>query len=278
MLLAAWIATHGCASKPPTPPPPAALADAERLAREGARLLAQENWPGAAAWWQRAGSQYQLLNRLDDVALARHNEGLARRALGETPVARGLFESAARLNRQSGQTNAWWRNQLALFQLEVAADPNRALALRKELESRPGLASLPPALSAHWTHETARLDAALGHPDHGVEAARTALRLFEAAGDRPGAGAACLTLARAESAAGHGAEAEAAWRKALTYFEQLGHPRGVAMALTGLGRELIRKGETAAGRALLERARENFKALKLDSAAAELDLNLGPIP
>ncbi len=273
-LLLGWGGT-GCASRPEPPPPPAAVSDANRLAKEAARLLTQENWAGAVAWWERAGRQYQLVNRPDQVALARHNEAVARRAMGESERARELWEESARLNRSSGQTNAWWRNQLALFQLEIESDPARAEARRAALEPRREELGAQPAVAPHWTHECARLLLVQGRVGESLGDARLAVAGFDAVGDGAGAASAWVTVARGHEAAGRFEEATAAWRTSLGLFEVLGHPRGIAVALAGLGARLVADGQATPGRELLERARDNFRALRLEAEARGVEAVLG---
>lgn len=266
-MLGVALVLAGCRSKPVPPAPPAALADADRLAREGARLLAQENWPGAVAWWQRAGQNYRLLNRLELVALARHNEAVARRALGESATARKLWEEAAQLNQSLGRTNDWWRNQLSLFQLEVDVDPDGAGVRRAALESRQGELTGEPGLAAHWAAEEARWHGVRGNAAEAMASATLAVQRFAAVHDRAGEAAAWCTVGRAARQMGRSAEAVAAWRKALALFEGLGHPRGIAAALAGLGGALVQEGNAVEGRGFLAAARDNYLALRRDADA-----------
>lgn len=251
------IVTSGCASRAPEEPPPRALADADRLARQAAQLQAAQNWPGAASWWQRAALQFQMLHQPVPLAVAWHNEAVCRRELGQWEEARTLLEDAAALNERTGQTNAWWRNQLALVQLEATvpdASPvprlNRLLPRRTEPDQ---------PVQAILAHEAAR--SLLGQMD-----AQAALRelagaelLFTRLHDAQGLAAVRLTQARAQVQLGDPVAAEAAWRDALQRFQALGNLPGIALSMAGLGSTLA-DGEDRVGEAewLLSQAIENL--------------------
>ena len=51
-------------------------------------------------------------------AVALHNLAQARRELGSEDEARLQLESASAINQRLGRTNEWWRNQIALLQIE----------------------------------------------------------------------------------------------------------------------------------------------------------------
>lgn len=277
VLLGGW-GGAGCASQKPKPPPPAEVQEADRLARQAARLQADENWAGAAQWWMQAGKQFQLLNRLDQVAMARHNEAMARRELGATAHAHQLLEEAASLNRQTGQMSAWWRNQVALVQLENDTSPVAAARRLASLVEVGAGQEVEPRVRALLAHEEARLRASEGQLDTALAAIDRSAQGFAALGDRAGWAAATVTKAGLLRRQNELAAAATTWREALREYEQLGYPRGVAVALSGLGSTLRAAGETLESTDLLRRAAENFRTLgrEKDALAVEAELKAPP--
>lgn len=255
--------TFGCASRPPEEPPPRALADADRLASQAAQLQAAQNWPGAAAWWQRAALQFQWLHQPIPLAVAWHNEAVCRRELGQWEDARSLLENAASLNQRTGQTNAWWRNQLALVQLESTlpdASPiprlNRLLPRRSEPD--------PPA-QAILAHEAARslLDQQEAHA--ALRELSEAESLFARLNDAQGLAAVRLTQARALLQQGDPVASEAAWRDALRRYQALGNLPGIALAMAGLGTTLAdTENRLDEAEWLLSQAVENLRNLGIE--------------
>ena len=278
LLVALGLGGGGCAgSKKKAAPPPAAVQEADRLARQAARLQAEENWPGAAQWWMQAGKQFELLNRLDQVAMARHNEAMARRELGATAQAHELLEEAARLNRQVGLMSAWWRNQVALLQMENDSSPVAAAQRLASLVEVGAGQEVEPRVRALLAHEEARLRASEGHLDLGILAAERSARGFAALGDRAGWAAATVTRAGLLKRDNQLPAAVAAWREALREYEQLGYPRGVAVALFGLGSTLRAAGDSLEAADLLRRAADNFRTLGRDKDAEAVEAELKAI-
>lgn len=271
---AALLGSVGCAGSKAPKPPPAAVVEADRLARQAARLQAEENWAGAAQWWMQAGQQFQLLNRPDQVAMARHNEAMARRELGEVRRARELLEEAASLNRQAGLMPIWWRNQVALLQLENDSSPVAAAQRLLSLAEVGQGQDIEPRVRALLAHEEARLRATEGHLDLALVAVDRSAQGFAAVGDRAGWAAATVTRAGFLRRSGQLPAAATAWREALLEYETLGYPRGIAVALFGLGSTLKASGQTAEAAELLRRAAGNFRTLgrEKDAVAAEAEL------
>lgn len=258
------LAWAGCASSPPPPTKPAAVAEAERVATQAARFLAEGNWQGAAVWWKRAGEQYALLNLAPKSALAWHNEGLARRALGEWETARTLWERAAESNVRSGLTNAWWRNQLALLQGERERDAAAARVRAQPLVDR--RATLTDVwLSALLDHELAALELVEDRASEALEKVQRAERVFGSLGDRTAQAASLILRAQVLRRLGRSEDSEAAWRSALAAYGQLGDPPGVAVALAGLGSLLATlEGRAAEAEGLLAQAEANLGGLRRD--------------
>ncbi len=268
-----FVAT-GCAGRPPAPPPPRAIAEAQRIAQQAGELQAAENWAGAAEWWGRAGAQAELLNQVADIALARHNEGVCRRILGQLTEARALFESAAQMNAALELTNAWWRNQVGLLQVDYALGPSPDLASTRLAELLPRAAELEPdpPLAGVFALEVARLRLREDRPAEALAAANEATRHFTRATDPAGGASVLVTTARILEAQGNPAAAERTWRQALASFEALGHPRGVAFSLAGLGSLLATQPERAPEAAkLLRRAADNLRQLRLEPEARDAE-------
>jgi tetratricopeptide (TPR) repeat protein len=269
-----------CATKP-QPSQPETLEVAERFARQATSVQAAEDWSAAAAAWERSARHFQLLNQLTNLSVAWHNEGVARRELGQLDKSRQLLEKAAKLNDALGQTNAWWRNQIALLQLEQMTAPQSA-AQRLTLIQGARLSPTDPELVALLAHEEGRLAVARGDLDRAATALARAESTFASIHNLRGQAAVHVTLARLLREKGDLDGSERAWRAALEQYEQLAYPRGITVAMAGLGSCLAARGDDLAEAAsLLERAVENFRSLGLEreavAAAAELDSVTGRI-
>lgn len=277
LALAATLA--GCSSNPPPPPKPKAVADADRLTTQATRLQNEENWPGAAQLWQRAARQFQLLNRPSDLALARHNEAICRIALQEIQPARQLLQQAADSNRQLGRTHDWWRNQIALLQIDNASAPSAALERLHQLQPRLPEIQSQPFLLGLFQHETARASLANALPtSESLAAADQALASFQQTHNPAAQAAVRMTRARILHRDRQWLAAVSEWRQALTTFEQLGHPRAVALCLAGLGTSLAQTESTQAeAQVILGRALENLATLHQHADAQAVRQTLSAI-
>jgi tetratricopeptide (TPR) repeat protein len=257
----------GCRTPPPPPPVPSAIQDAMRLAQQAAKLQEANQWPAASAWWERAARQFQLLNDGTNLAVAYHNQAACQQALGRSKEAAGLLEQAARLNEQLSLTQAWWRNQLALVQLESTVAPNRAQFRIDQLNARiPGPNDAPSR--ALLAHETARARWRADHAEAALADLDAATRAFQEAHDLLGQAAVDVTRAQCLERLKRLDEAETAWRAALAIFEARGQVRGIATALAGLGNCLATQGRhPTEASALLRRSAENFEALGMREEA-----------
>ncbi len=260
LLLAVAFLVAGCAGKP-APSPPPTIRDAERFERQAADLQAQGNWTAAAAAWERAAQQFQLLNNLPRLAVAWHNLAICLRVMGEFEQAHALLEQAADLNARLGETNALWRNQITLVQIENTIAPERAaerLQLLETLGDGPG----DPRLEAVLQQERARSALAAGDVSRSLEWASLARSAFAALGDIHGEAAAGVTEARALEAMGLLREAEARWRRSLELYESMGDLRGITVSLAGLGQCLLSIGEDPElAQEMISRAEENMRLL-----------------
>lgn len=262
----------GCASKssPPAPAKAKAWVEADRLSRQAARLQSEGDWNGALAWWDRAALQFQLLNDRTNLAMAWHNQGMARRALGRTDEAIADLERAARVNAELGLTESWWRNQIGLLQVANDVQSPRLGELLGELDRRTGRPE-SGQLGAILSHERARAWMAMGRLEEARVEAERAVTGFDAIADRAGKAAARVTLAKTLRRLGQFGEAEAVWRGVLAEFEAMGDPRGVAVSLAGLGGCLAEGGgDTRVAADLLKRAEENYLALGWKGEAGKL--------
>lgn len=260
-----WVASlglvlAGCSSTAPPAPLPAARAQAMRLAADAAQLSAAENWPAAVRQWQVAADHYSLLNDPTNEAVAWHNLGQARRESGERTLAREAFEKAATMNQAYCQTDAWWRNQLALVQVDSDLDDTNAVTRRlTDLSARP----VPPDLEGYFANEQARDRIRQGNAPSASVALDRAWHAFER--DRDEAGLAAVAVNRAElfTRLSQYPAALAAWRQARLRYETLADPHAIAFTLLGEGETLLAaRDDLARAERLLRQAARNFATLR----------------
>jgi len=238
-------------------------------------LQANGDWNGALAWWERAARQYQLLNDRTHLAMAWHNLGSVHRALGQTKEATAELERAAALNADLGQTNAWWRNQIALLQVANDASQPGVVDVLVRLDQQPGRPT-DGTLGAVLAQERARAWMATGRLPEALGEAERAVAEFAKGGDRAGKAAARVTVAKILRRLGRFGEASRVWRQVLPEFEAMGDPRGVAVSLAGWGGCLAAEGQDPALAAdLLKRAEANYRSLGLSREAEALADEIG---
>jgi hypothetical protein len=89
-----------------------------------------------------AADRFSLLNDRAREAVALHNLAQAEREMDDTTNALKHLTQAASLNERAGRTNAWWRDQIALLQVEAESAQTQALKSRPQLppleEAKPG--------------------------------------------------------------------------------------------------------------------------------------------
>ncbi|MBL9135702.1 MAG: tetratricopeptide repeat protein [Verrucomicrobiales bacterium] len=259
----------GCHTAPPPPPVPGTLLEAQRLALQATRLQDASQWAAASVGWQRAARQFQLINDRTNLAVALHHQGICQQALGKPEEAAARLEQASRLNDELGLATPWWRNQIALVQLEASTAPDQAQARLDRLNHRhPGPDdAMSQGLLAH---ETARAKLRHHQPAPALADLALATTRFQEAGATFGQAAVEVTRAQTLEALGRLSEAESAWRSALAVFEAGGQLRGIATAMAGLGNCLAMQGRQAAeAESLLRRSAENFEALGLAPEARQ---------
>lgn len=236
--LAALLVTMilGCRTAPPPPPVPAARQQAQLIAQSALALSQQANWTAAEREWARAADRFAALNDRVQEAVALHNLAQAQRQLGRLLSARDQFERAARINQSTGQTNAWWRNQLALVQLEPDLDPPVSPAPRLDALSALLPALTDPRLRGLFLNDLGRQQLRQGEIPAAETTLRHALETFRAAAWPAGVAAATANLADTQLAQNQFEPAYASWTTALRLFEQAADLQGIALAMEGLGR------------------------------------------
>ena len=260
-----------CSSAPPPPVLPVAVAQANRAAETGRKLSANENWSAAVREWQSAVDRYRLLNDRANEAIALHNLAQADRALGELDRACPLLEQAADLNQQLGRNEEWWRNQIALLQVESLAKQTAALEARFTKLTASPPPDTQPQLQGLFFNELGQWQQRQGDFAKAEETFRRAEQAMTKAGDRSGAAVVLANRARLDEAQHKLPDALEKWGQALARFESLADPPGIAASLAGEGRVLLAAGQNLpAAETCLRRAAENFRLLKKndDRAAA----------
>jgi tetratricopeptide (TPR) repeat protein len=260
----AFVLLPGCSSTKPVAPEPAAVSQARLQADNAAKLTGAGNWTSAARAWQQAAEGYALLNDRANEAIAWHNLAQAQRELGQPASARTWLEQAAALNLDIGRTNEWWRNQIALLQIE--RQNQESAAVEKRLARLTPLANSlsAPELRGLFLNELGLWQMRQNEMVHAEATLRQAEQAFLKANYAPGLAAVLANRAQWALAQGRPIEALALWRSALTRYESLADARGIALCLAGLGRSQL-----AAGTALeqaefnLRRAAENYRRLNL---------------
>jgi tetratricopeptide (TPR) repeat protein len=267
----AWAAFWGvgCSSTRPPVAAPETLRLADQAASEAARHAAARRYEAAAKGWRAAADQYELLNRRGSQAVALHNLAQAERRLGRPMEAAVLLEQAAALNRVLGHETEWWRNQVALLQLEAAAKETETLDSRFA-ELLPRIKTLTdPLTRAHFLNEEGLWEMSRGGLDRAAPRFRDAKRLFEKAADEAGQAAVLGNEAELYEARSDFDAALRAWQSALARYEALGDRRGIAQALAGQGRAWTSMNSNLSeAESLLRRAARHFEMLREPEAAA----------
>lgn len=253
----------GCRSKPPPAPTPPAQEKAQSIARQAAKLSQAENWPAAARQWEKAVDQYALLNNHIGEALALHNLAQAERELGQPEDARLHLERAAALNLEYQQTNAWWRNQIALLQLEAIAD--RGAVLQAHFNKlQPAAAALPNAeVRGLFFNELGQWQGRQKQYPLAMKSLNVAEQAFTEAEYPRGLAAVQANRAQIYLDQAQYTAALREWRQALSTYEALALPEGVSRSLLGLGETLVASGQNL-GEAVeyLRHAARNFRNME----------------
>lgn len=261
-LATALIVLTGCRSKPPPAPAPPAEQQALSLARQAAKLSESENWPSAARQWQKAADQYALLNNPVGEAIALHNLAQAEREMGQFEEAQRRLEQAASLNRENNQTNAWWRNQIALLQIEALTRNDSALESHFMNLITPA-GTLPwPELRGLFYNELGQWQGRQKQYQPALNSLATAEQAFQKADYPRGLAAVLANRAQLHLDQANYTAALNEWRQALDIYEALALPEGVSRTLLGLGETLLAAGQDlSTAEEHLRHAVRNFRTL-----------------
>jgi tetratricopeptide (TPR) repeat protein len=240
----------------------------------------QQNWPAAATEWKKAADQFGLLNDLPRQAIALHNQGQAEQEQSHMDAALRLFESAAALNQKTAQTAEWWRNQIALLQVEAGLS-NRAPELERRFQELASRAKdlHDPSIHGLFQNELGLSNMAKKQWAKAEASFLAAEKDFAESKNATGTAAAQGNRALLAEATDKFATAESLWRSALSQFEKLAQPTGIARSLAGIGRSLLGQQQNLAeAEDLLRRAAENFRLLKLDAERKKALEALSAVP
>jgi tetratricopeptide (TPR) repeat protein len=270
LMLNAELLFLGCSSAKPPKPAPAAVAAADRSATQAAKLSASQNWTAAIIQWQSAVDRYRLLNDRTNEAIGLHNLAEARQHAGDWAQAHELFEAASALNSALKIDEQWWRNQIALLQVEAKSSRTNELARRieeltprfKQLANRSLRALFLNELGL-WHTERADFDAAT--KDFG-----DALQLFAVEKNDPGVATVLANQGLLMERQKNFSAAAQKWNEAQKLFERLAEPKGIAVSMAGHGRALLKaEQDLAQAKDLLRRAERNFRMLRDETRARQ---------
>ena len=244
---------------------------AQRVADQAAAASAQQNWTAAAAQWQKAADQYRLLNDLPGLAVAYHNTGQAHAHLEQWDQAAAALNRAAALNEQLGRHDGWWRDQIALLQLEALTTNSSSLDQRlQQLEPRLNEVG-DQATRGMFFNELGLRQIQQEKFDLALQSFDLAGRAFAAARDNAGLATVQANRGYLDEARLQFADAERNWRQALEQFELLAEPLGITRCLAGLGRSILQQGNNFVAAAdYLQRAQMNYTNLGRPSDAARM--------
>jgi len=265
-LLFAMAFGPGCTSaKPPATAPPA-VSMAGRAAAQAAKLSQNQHWSAAAREWRLAADDFALLNDRAREAIALHNLAQAQRELGQLEDARRLLEQAATLNEKFERTNEWWRNQIALLQLEAQSGQTNSLNARFEQLASPSSRLKDRSLRGLFLNELGLWELRQHHLTKAERAFLQAEEQFQAVHDAPGIATLLANRAQLYEEQKDFPAAINAWRLALSKFEALADPPGITRALAGQGRALLEaQKDLPLSEDLLRQAARNFRTLQAQS-------------
>ena len=253
--------TGGCVSSPPPPPVPLARQQTQLEASAALRLSEAQQWTAAAREWQQVAERSAALDDRVTEAVAWHNCAQARRELGDGPGALALLERAATLNRESSRTNEWWRNQIALLQVESQLDKIRLAERFAQLI--PALTTNAPAeLRGLFLNELGRWQLDRRELPQADVTLRQAEGAFRQGPFPTGLATVLLNEARLEMTRTNFDAALGHWREARAQFEKLANADGIARAYAGEGQALLEAHRDLPGaERALRRAADGFRWL-----------------
>jgi tetratricopeptide (TPR) repeat protein len=245
-----------------------ALDQATRLSEQG------QNWLAAVRAWQLAADRFSLLNDRAGEATALHNLAQAERELDKTEAARRHLEQAAKLNERRGRTNEWWRNQIALLQLESHLDNGEQLKKRLDDLLARSARLHDPVIKGLFLNELGLWQKTQRNFMLAEKAFAEGEQNFKTARDSFGLAVVSANRAELYEAQANYPAAISAWKAALRGFESLHDPPGIARALAGQGAALLAANtDLPTAEDLLRHAARNYRVLqKPKHAKAVLEL------
>lgn len=254
-----------CSSTPPPAPVPPARLQAENMASAASKLSSIENWSAAARQWSQTADRFAALNDLVSQAASLHNLAQALRELYHTQSAQSNLLMAASLNLETGQTNAWWRNQITLIQL-AQEDLNTVVSTNLErqfsqLSGRIDMLS-DSEIKGLFYNEQGRWFLRQNNFVQASNALLHAGQAFASIQNQSGLAAVSENNARLLSTQTNWTISYQGWSKALTIYESLGDMIGIARCLEGQGALFLKQGKDLnAAEKLLKRASSNLTLL-----------------
>jgi tetratricopeptide (TPR) repeat protein len=258
----------GCRSAKPPATRPATLEAADRTESQAEKYMQKQNWALAARMWQETANQRALLNDQPRLAIAWHNLAEADTHLDKLSESEDLLQRALEINERLGRTNEYWRNQIALLQVEALAQKTNELRARFEKLN----AALPKDsyLQGLFLNELGLWQTSTGDYDKAGQSFHNAEVLFKNAQSTNGVAAVYANFGALKEQQRLFSEALEFWRAALNRFEALADSRGVTDALAGLGRAQLGIGKDLAGaEGYLRHAASNYETLKLPKLRAK---------
>lgn len=251
-----------CSSAPPPAALPPARLQAGIMADAASKLTTAENWFAAARQWRVTAEQFAALNDLVSQAAALHNLAQAQRELYQSQSAQSNLLMAAALNIETHQTNAWWRNQIALIQwTQENSTPESSTNLVQhfsQLSERIDSQS-DPEIKGLFYNEQGRWLLHQGDFTHASNAFQRADLAFATIQHEAGQAAVAENNARLFLAQSNWTASFQAWGKVLKTYETLGEMNGIARCLEGQGETFLSQGSYYdSAEKLLRRASSSF--------------------
>ena len=262
----------GCVSNNPPAPRSQAVQRAE-AAEEAARRHSQNgHWSAAAAAWRQAADRYALLNARSREAAAWHNLAIAQKHLRDLDAASEASRKAAALNKSLDREQEWWRNQIALLQINALRPSPQDLDLQFTQLIPRTTAIKDPATHGLFLNEWGLWLWRQGDYDAAHAKFDLAMARFQEAEHAPGKASVLANQALVLESEKRFAEAGDTWQTALRQFESLGDPRGIATSMAGLGRSTLAADPSSKHALdLLHRAARNFQLLDLSEQQAQVE-------
>lgn len=249
---------------PPAAVPPARL-QAGLMADAASKLTTAENWSAAARQWKQTAERFAVLNDSISQAAALHNLALAQRELYQIRSAQSNLVTAAALNIETGQTNAWWRNQIALIQLaqeNLIPDLAKSLSLQFSQLSARIASQSDSEVKGLFYNEQGRLFMAQSDYHLASNVFQLADLAFASIKHQAGAAAVAENTALLLLAQTNWTTSFQVRAKALKTYEALGDMNGIARCLEGQGETFLKQGsDLDSAEKLLRRAASNFALL-----------------